>query len=54
MTGYLSEIILWLFVVTFGIALGAGRYKSRIAFPQWLVGAGDAGCDWDAPTIRND
>ena len=35
MRKYLPKILLWLFVINLGIALGAGIYEQRIVIPQW-------------------
>jgi hypothetical protein len=31
-----SEILLWLFVLNLGVALGAGLYETRMVLPQWF------------------
>lgn len=36
MTQYVTEILLWLFVMNLGIASGAGLYEARIIVPQWV------------------
>lgn len=36
MTQYITEILLWLFVINLGIAFGAGLYEARIIVPQWV------------------
>jgi hypothetical protein len=46
-------IILWLFVITLGIAFGAGLYESRIAVPLWLRGSRASGYRWDAAAARD-
>jgi hypothetical protein len=46
-------IILWLFVITLGIAFGAGLYESRIAVPLWLRGSRESGYRWDAAAARD-
>ena len=43
-----SKILLWLFVINLGVALGAGIYESRVEFPQWLVALPDGALQWDA------
>ncbi len=30
-----SNVLLWLFVINIGIALGAGLYESRVVLPEW-------------------
>jgi len=48
-----ARLALWLFVVTVGIAFGAGLYEHRIALPRWL--ARDNGVlRWDAASARRD
>ena len=32
---FLKSILLWLFVINLGIALGAGLYETRVVIPQW-------------------
>ena len=32
----LSTMLLWLFVINLGVALGAGLYESRIVIPDWI------------------
>jgi hypothetical protein len=29
------EVVLWLFVISLGVAFGAGIYEARIVIPQW-------------------
>jgi hypothetical protein len=31
-----SEVLLWLFVINHGIALGAALYEQRVVVPQWF------------------
>jgi hypothetical protein len=33
---YVTEILLWLFVINLGVAFGAGLYEQRIILPQWF------------------
>ena len=35
MRQYVPEVLLWLFVINLGIALGAGIYEQRIVISQW-------------------
>ncbi len=35
MRKYVPEVLLWLFVINLGVALGAGLYESRVVVPQW-------------------
>jgi Anthrone oxygenase len=35
MRKYVREVLLWLFIIDLGIALGAGIYESRVVIPQW-------------------
>ena len=46
-------IVLWLFVITLGIAFGAGVYESRITVPQWLRGSPESAYRWDAAAARD-
>jgi hypothetical protein len=36
MTPYVTEALLWLFVVNHGVAFGAGLYEIRIVVPPWM------------------
>jgi len=48
-----ARVLLWLFVINLGIALGAGLFESRIVVPQWLVHSPDTGSYfWDAEAVR--
>ena len=35
MRKYVPGVLLWLFVINLGIALGAGLYESRVVIPGW-------------------
>ena len=35
MRQYAPKVLLWLFVINLGIALGAGIYEQRVVIPQW-------------------
>jgi len=35
MRQYVPKVLLWLFVINLGIALGAGLYEQRVVIPQW-------------------
>ena len=35
MPQYVPKVLLWLFVINLGIALGAGIYEQRVVIPQW-------------------
>ncbi len=48
----IPTILLWLFVINLGIALGAGLYEGRIVFPQWLVQLPDGSYQWNAEAAR--
>lgn len=47
-----SRILLWLFVINLGIALGAGLYEARIVFPEWLIYSAPDGYRWSAEAAR--
>src|SRR3954462_8457866 len=36
MAPYVTEVLLWLFVVNHGVALGGGLYEMRIVVPPWI------------------
>jgi hypothetical protein len=44
----MSALLLSLFIVNLGIALGAGLYESRIVVPQWLIRSSDGRTHWNA------
>jgi hypothetical protein len=46
-------VLLWLFVVDLGIALGAGLYESRIVVPDWIHTAAVPPA-WNADAARDD
>lgn len=50
--GFISKILLWLFVINLGIALGAGLYEARIELPQWLMVLPESGYQWNAEAAR--
>lgn len=52
MKNRIGEILLWLFVINLGIALGAGLYESRIAVPQWISYTPESGYRWNAEAAR--
>jgi hypothetical protein len=35
MRQYVPKVLLWLFIINLGIALGAGLYESRVVIPRW-------------------
>lgn len=47
MSGYVTKILLWLFVINLGIVFGAGLYEARIEFPQWLAYSTESGYHWN-------
>jgi hypothetical protein len=53
MIGTGSRIMLWLFVINLGIALGAGLYESRIVTPEWLSSS-ESVLRWNAEAARRD
>jgi hypothetical protein len=44
----MGALLLSLFIVNLGIALGAGLYESRIVVPQWLIRSSDGRTHWNA------
>jgi len=48
----ISSLLLWLWVINLGIALGAGLYESRIVVPQWLIALPGAAYQWNAEAAR--
>jgi len=47
-----SRILLWVFVINLGVALGAGLYESRITVPRWIVSSPESVQRWDAAAAR--
>jgi Domain of unknown function (DUF1772) len=47
-----TELILWLFLLNLGVALGAGLYEARVILPQWTRPASGAGFEWNAELAR--
>lgn len=47
-----STLVLWLFIINLGIALGAGLYETRIEIPQWLILLPESGYQWNAEAAR--
>jgi hypothetical protein len=48
----ISELILWLFLLNVGVALGAGLYEARVMLPQWTTPASGTGFHWNAELAR--
>ena len=48
------RILLWLFVINLGIALGAGLYEHRIVVPDWIGVSADGTAHWNAEAARHD
>jgi len=48
----IAQLLLWLWVLNLGIALGAGLYEATIVFPQWLVTLPDGSYQWQAEVAR--
>src|SRR6185436_19813263 len=53
MSGTMSTIVLWLFVINLGVAFGAGLYEHRIVVSRW-VSSGASGAHWNAEAARRD
>jgi hypothetical protein len=52
MVHYVSEILLWLFVINHGIAFGAGLYEHRIVVPQWFSRSQNSGIRVNSEAMR--
>jgi hypothetical protein len=52
MAPYVTEVLLWLFVINLGITFGAGLYESRITVPQWLSFSPGSGYRWNVAAAR--
>ena len=49
----ISTVLLWLFVINLGVALGAGLYESRIVVPDWVDTAASTPA-WNPDAARED
>lgn len=47
-----SRLLLGLFIINLGVALGAGLYEGRIVVPQWLVSSPGGELHWNAEAAR--
>lgn len=47
-----AEVTLWLYVITLGIALGAGLYEARVVVPLWYRVRDGSEPLWDADCAR--
>ncbi len=54
MSGTTSTIVLWLFVMNLGIALGAGLYEHRIVVSNWISSSRESGAHWNPDAARRD
>ena len=54
MLGKFQRILLWLFVINLGVALGAGLYEGRIVFSNWLVSSPESGLHWNVEAVHRD
>jgi hypothetical protein len=52
MPGSFSRVLLWLFIINLGIALGAGLYEATILVPQWLATSPEGVRHWNAEAAR--
>jgi len=48
----ITELILWLFVLNLGVALGAGLYEARVVIPQWTRSPSGTGVHWNTELAR--
>jgi hypothetical protein len=48
-----ETILLWLFVVFSGIAVGAGLYEMRITVPQWFSRSSESGIRVNSEAMRS-
>ena len=53
MSAAIARILLGLFVMNLGIALGAGLYEHRIVVPDWLASSGSE-VHWNAEAAQRD
>jgi hypothetical protein len=50
----IAKVLLWLFVMNLGIALGAGLYESRVVVPRWIGSSPGSAPRWNAEAARQD
>lgn len=50
----LHDIVLWLFVIFGGIAVGAGLYEMRVNVPRWFTPAGGSAASVNVEAITTD
>ena len=50
----MQSIVLWLFVLNLGVALGAGLYEHRIVASRWVTSSADGAAHWHADLARRD
>ena len=50
---YVTEILLWLFVINLGIAFGAGLYEQRIILPQWFSRSSQSSVHVNSAAMRS-
>ena len=50
----LHDIVLWLFVIFGGIAVGAGLYEMRVNVPRWFTPAGGSSASVNVEAITTD
>src|SRR5216117_2366222 len=53
MTRYVPDVLLWLFVINHGIAVGAGLSEQRIILPQWFTRSPGSGIRVDGASMRS-
>ena len=53
MPQYVSETLLWLFVINLGIAFGASLYEQRVILPQWFSRSWGPGIRVDIAAMRS-
>ena len=53
MAQYIPAILLWLFVINHGIALGAGLYEQRIILPLWFSRSSESGIRVNSAAMRS-
>jgi hypothetical protein len=55
MSGSVSTVLLWLFVIYLGVAFGAGIYEARIKVADWLAKSPqDSSYHWNSAAARGD
>ena len=54
MSDAVASVLLWLFVINLGVAVGAGLYEHRIVVSTWVTTSADDDAHWNVDAARRD